>query len=100
MTQDSPLHYDEMERIEAQRHPIISEDSFRRSIMPSLTFRIDNMHCGACVQRVTQALTKVHGIEIDEVRVGAARVNAQPEDTAAIVTSLHKAGYPAHLEAE
>jgi copper chaperone CopZ len=67
--------------------------------MTQLTLRIDGMHCGACVRRVTQTLQKVPGTEVQEVRVGAARV--QVENAAAgpaLVSSLERAGYPAHLE--
>ena len=66
----------------------------------SLTLRIDGMHCGACVRRVTQALQKVEGAEVQEVRIGAARV--QVEDAAAaesaLLASIAKAGYSAYVE--
>jgi copper chaperone len=66
----------------------------------SLTLRIDGMHCGACVRRVTQALQKVEGAEVQEVRIGAARV--QVEDAAAaesdLLASIANAGYSAHVE--
>jgi copper chaperone CopZ len=68
--------------------------------MSEITLRIDGMHCGACVRRVTQALQKVEGAEVQEVRVGAARVlvpdaaTAEPE----LLDSVAKAGYSAHLE--
>ena len=66
----------------------------------SLTLRIDGMHCGACVRRVTQALQKVEGAEVQEVRIGAARV--QVEDAAAtesaLLASISKAGYSAYVE--
>ncbi|HEX3436373.1 MAG TPA: heavy-metal-associated domain-containing protein [Pseudacidobacterium sp.] len=67
--------------------------------MKEITLRIDGMHCGACIRRVTQALQKVEGSEVTEVRVGAARV-AVPETAAepAILDALAKAGYSAHLE--
>lgn len=68
--------------------------------MSSITLRIDGMHCGACVRRVTQALQKVHGVEVEEVRLGAARIQAQNVDAAEsdILTSIAKAGYSAHVE--
>jgi copper chaperone len=58
------------------------------------------MHCGACVRRVTQALQKVEGAEVQEVRLGAARVQVEDAATAesALVASIAKAGYSAHLE--
>jgi Cu+-exporting ATPase len=57
------------------------------------------MHCGSCVQRVSQALGKVPGVQVGEVRVGAARVQI-PEDVpeSALVSAVAKAGYPAVVE--
>lgn len=67
--------------------------------MREVTLRIENMHCGACVRRVSQALEHVHGVQVGEVRVGAARVHA-PEDVpeGALLSAVEKAGYPAHVE--
>jgi copper chaperone len=67
--------------------------------MRELTLRIENMHCGACVRRVTQALETVNGVRVGEVRVGGARVQA-PEDVpeSALVSAVEKAGYPALVE--
>ena len=65
-----------------------------------ITLRIDGMHCGACVRRVTQALQKVEGVEVEEVRVGAARVKSQAGAASepALLQSLEKAGFPALVE--
>lgn len=67
--------------------------------MRDVTLRIENMHCGACVRRVSQALEKVEGAQVGEVRVGAARVQAA-DDLAdgALVAAVEKAGYPAIVE--
>jgi copper chaperone CopZ len=69
--------------------------------MAEFTLKIDGMHCGACVRRVTQALAAVEGVVVDEVRVGAARLtssqNPAPIDLA--IAALAKAGFTAHLEA-
>jgi copper chaperone CopZ len=67
--------------------------------MRELTLRIENMHCGACVRRVTQALERVDGVKVGEVRIGAARVQA-PDDVreSALVGAVEKAGYPALIE--
>jgi copper chaperone CopZ len=43
--------------------------------MPEFTLRIDGMHCGSCVRRVSQALASTEGIQVKEVRVGAARLS-------------------------
>ena len=68
--------------------------------MGSITLRIDGMHCGACVRRVTQALQNVEGAEVQEVRLGAARVEVEDATTAepALLASIVKAGYSAHVE--
>ncbi len=64
--------------------------------MSEITLSIDGMHCGACVKRVTQTLQRVPETEVEEVRIGAARV--QSPDAAAVVAALAKAGYRAHAE--
>lgn len=68
--------------------------------MSEFTLRIDNMHCGSCVRRVSQALASTEGLEVKEVRVGAARFsstqNPAPVDQA--LAALAKAGFPARLE--
>jgi copper chaperone len=67
--------------------------------MRELTLRIENMHCGACVRRVTQALEQVHGVRVGEVRVGGARVDAADDvPESALVSAVGKAGYPALVE--
>jgi copper chaperone CopZ len=67
--------------------------------MQEVVLRIDGMHCGSCVRRVTQALQKVEGADVKEVRVGAARI-AVSERVAApsLLEAVGKAGYSAHLE--
>lgn len=67
--------------------------------MREVTLRIENMHCGACVKRVSRALEKVSGVQVGEVRVGAARVQV-PEDLpeSTLVSAVEKAGYPAVIE--
>jgi copper chaperone CopZ len=66
----------------------------------SLTLRIDGMQCGACVRRVTQALQKIEGAEVEEVRIGAARVRVEnvAGTESALLASIAKAGYSAHVE--
>jgi copper chaperone CopZ len=67
--------------------------------MAEFTLRIDGMHCGACVRRVSQALEST-GLKVGEVRLGAARVNSEqePAPVDAAIAALAKAGYKAHLE--
>jgi copper chaperone len=64
--------------------------------MSEVTLQVDGMHCGACVKRVTQALERIPGAEVVEVRIGAARVKT--EDPAQAVVALAKAGYTAHQQ--
>ena len=67
--------------------------------MSEFTLRIEGMHCGACVRRVSQALA-TEGLNVKEVRLGAARIDSDhdppPVDRALAV--IQKAGYSAHLD--
>jgi copper chaperone len=65
--------------------------------MSTLTLRIDNMHCGSCIRRVTMALNGLPQTHAEEVRVGSARIvtEAAPEE---IQQALTAAGYPATVE--
>ena len=65
--------------------------------MNQLHFQIDGMHCGACVQRVTRALSQVPGTEVEEVRVGAARLLSDAPQPETYLAALRKAGFEAHL---
>jgi len=68
--------------------------------MAEFTLKIDGMHCGACICRVNQALAAVPGVEVKEIRVGAARLDS-PQDPALVdlaIAAIAKAGYSAHLE--
>jgi copper chaperone len=72
--------------------------------LAEITLKIDGMHCGSCVRRVSQALAAVPGVKVGEVRVGAARFTAMGEpapgaDAVGLaVAALAKAGYAAHRE--
>ena len=67
--------------------------------MAEITLRIDGMHCGSCVRRVSQALAAVPGVVVNEVRVGSARLTAaeEPAPVNLAIAALAKAGYAAHL---
>lgn len=68
--------------------------------MAEITLRIDGMHCGACVRRVSQALASAQGLAVKEVRIGAARIESDQQSAASqAVEALAKAGYKAHPEA-
>ena len=64
--------------------------------MSHITLNIEGMHCGACVRRVTQTLERIPGTTVEEVRIGAARVES--DDVAPLLAALARAGYPAHPE--
>jgi copper chaperone len=67
--------------------------------MFEVVLRIEGMHCGACIRRATQSLQTAPGVEIEEVRLGAARVKA-PIGLGAetLIAGLIKAGFTAHVE--
>jgi copper chaperone CopZ len=69
--------------------------------MAEFTLKIDGMHCGSCVRRVTQALSAVEGVTVNEVSIGAARLtsNLVPATVDLAVAALAQAGFAARLEA-
>lgn len=68
--------------------------------MAEFTLQIDGMHCGSCVRRVSQALAQTEGLNVKEVRVGAARVESdQPAAVNRAIEAVQKAGYTAHADA-
>lgn len=58
-----------------------------------MELKIEGMHCGACVRRVTQALEKTPGVKVESVAIGSAVV--ETADAAAAVAALKKAGFAA-----
>lgn len=58
-------------------------------------FTIDGMHCDNCVRHVDEALRKVEGVEVDEVRIGSARVRYDTDEVSrdAVAEALDEAGY-------
>lgn len=68
--------------------------------MAEFTLRIEGMHCGGCVRRVSQALAATPGVEVKEVNVGAARLSSteEPAPVDLAIAAVAKAGYTAHLE--
>ena len=67
--------------------------------MAEITLRIDGMHCGACIRRVTQVIQNAGPFPVEEVRIGAARFKAgQASDANVAIAALAKAGYAAHLD--
>ena len=68
--------------------------------MSEFTLSIDGMHCGSCIRRVSQALSATAGVNVEEVRLGAARFTStlDPAPVPPVLAALAKAGYTARLE--
>jgi copper chaperone CopZ len=68
--------------------------------MSEFSLRIDGMHCGSCIRRVSQALASTNSVVVKEVRLGAARVatTLEPAPVDLSIAALAKAGYTARLE--
>jgi copper chaperone len=68
--------------------------------MAEFTLQIDGMHCGSCIRRVTQTLAATEGLQVEEVRLGAARVSAttDPAPVDQAIAALAKAGYAAQIK--
>ena len=69
--------------------------------MAEFTLRIDGMHCGSCVRRVTQALNSAGSVEVEEVRIGAARLKSLRRQCLLWMPRLllwPRPGYTARLE--
>lgn len=67
--------------------------------MTEVVLKIEGMHCGACVRRVTQALQSVSGVEAEEIKVGTARLKVSDQaNTEAAIAAVVKAGYTAYQE--
>jgi copper chaperone len=79
---------------------IIEQVSGKGYELAEFTLRIDGMHCGSCIRRVSRALGSTPGMKVEEVRIGAARLNSteDPPPVQSALAALAKAGYAAHLE--
>ncbi len=67
--------------------------------MSEVNLRIEGMHCGACIRRVTQSLQAMTGAAVEEVRLGAARVKlANGGSAGLLIAGLGKAGFTAQEE--
>jgi copper chaperone CopZ len=66
-------------------------------VSETITLKIDGMHCDACVRRVRTALSKVPGVEVQDVTVGSARVSTDPATVrpADVVKAVEEIGYEA-----
>jgi len=66
--------------------------------MGQVALKIDGMHCGHCVAKVSKALAAVPGVAVKNVEIGSATVEYDPARTGldAIAGAVHEAGYEAH----
>jgi len=62
-----------------------------------LNLTIYGMSCDHCVNRVKAALNKVAGVQVEDVKVGSARISYDPAVTSLdqIAAAVTKAGYDA-----
>jgi copper chaperone CopZ len=72
----------------------------RRRELAEFTLKIDGMHCGSCVRRVSQALAATPGVTVNEIRIGAVRLSSdeEPPPLGLAIAAIAKAGYTAYLE--
>jgi len=62
-----------------------------------LQLAIDGMHCEGCVRRVTAALAKVPGAEVEKVEVGSAKVHFDTERASKeeLIDAVNRIGFNA-----
>jgi copper chaperone len=63
--------------------------------MNRVTMKIDGMTCGHCVSQVTKALNGLDGVDVEQVKVGAATVayDAAKVTEARIAEAIENQGY-------
>ena len=90
-------------------HPLLGANRSRGPIikqtregekLAEFTLKIEGMHCGSCVRRVSQALAGTPGIVVKQVGLGAARLTSDedPPPLGLAIAAIAKAGYTAYLE--
>lgn len=67
--------------------------------MKNATYTITGMSCGHCLNRVNGALAKVDGIATQQVQIGSAKVEFDPQRVTEqqIAEAIANAGYHADL---
>jgi copper chaperone len=61
------------------------------------TLRIEHMHCGACIQHVSEILKAIPGTKVDDVQIGEAHLESTTEP-GLILKKLKDGGFPAVFE--
>ena len=69
--------------------------------MKNLELEIEGMSCGHCVAAVSEALKELPGVNVENVRIGAAQLTYEPERVSPdeIVLAVEDAGYSAQTRA-
>jgi copper chaperone len=72
----------------------------RNTMREAVALSIEGMHCEACVRRVTAALGKMEGVQVNFVEVGSASVTFNPEQVTVekIAGAVNKIGFEARTE--
>ncbi len=65
--------------------------------MQTVSLSITGMSCGHCVASVREALAAVPGAQVQDVRVGGARVAVDGATPAQLIAAVEDAGYGATL---
>ena len=65
--------------------------------MKDLTIKIQGMSCGHCVQRITEILSTLKGVKVDQVKIGEATLGFYPQSITPeqIIHEIQEAGYEA-----
>ncbi|WP_291982325.1 heavy-metal-associated domain-containing protein [Luteitalea sp.] len=63
--------------------------------MTTQTLKIDGMSCGHCIKAVTMALQEVPGVDVKDVTVGQARIEADEAvvTPAQLTAAIEEAGF-------
>lgn len=66
----------------------------------TLRLSIEGMHCGACVRRVTDAVQRIAGVNLNSVDVGSAQMTFNSDKTTAeeIAAYVNRIGFQANIE--
>jgi copper chaperone CopZ len=69
--------------------------------MEKLELEIEGMSCGHCVAAVSEALKELPGVNVENVRIGAAQLTYEPDQVSPdeIVLAVEDAGYSAQTRA-
>ena len=61
---------------------------------------VAGMHCDGCVRRLSAALGKIPGVEVDKIEVGSARLRYDPATTSLdqIAKTVERAGFTSNVQ--